>query len=421
MTVDPEELVAERHPSIDELDLPTVDFFGPEYQSAPLAVCRAARERAWVALTPHGPLVVTHADVNELLRYPEAEMVEMDIATMLRPEAEEELVSPPLEEWLAALRLFMGPDSEHVRLRRLCSSLFRPSVVDGWRPAMREVAERLVARFAAAGECELVGEFANLFPAHVFARIIGLPEEEVPAFSRWSGDIGLTFVRPLGPMRERAEAAIVGLFRYVEDLIERRRREPGDDLVSAFLELERAGEMSAFEIRGLGMALIQAGHETTKSQLSFCVWELTRHPEVWRRLAHDPGIAPNVVNELMRLHPIIPEPGRQPATDIVYRGVRIAAGTPLFLSAAAANRDPAVFEHPDRFDPDRSNATRQLGFGAGPHYCLGANLARAEMAEALPILARAMPNLRLLEFREVEGQNAIRRAETLRVAFEPQA
>jgi cytochrome P450 len=120
----------------------------------------------------------------------------------------------------------------------------------------------------------------------------------------------------------------------------------------------------------------------------------------------------------MRLHPIIPEPGRQPATDIVYRGVKIAAGTPLFLSAAAANRDPEVFEHPDRFDPDRPNAARQLGFGAGPHYCLGANLARAEMAEALPILARSLPNLRLLEFREVEGQHAIRRAEALRVAFD---
>jgi cytochrome P450 len=364
---------------------------------------------------------VTHADVNELLRYPEAEMVEMDIATMLRPEAEEELASPPLEDWLAALRLFMGPDSQHVRLRKVCGSLFRPAVVDRWRPAMREVAEDLVAGFGGAGECELVGEFANLFPAHVFARIIGLPEEEVPAFSRWSGEIGLTFVRPLAPVVERAEAAIVGLFGYVEDLIERRRREPGADLISAFLELERTGEMSAFEIRGLGMALIQAGHETTKSQLSFGVWELTRHPEVWKRLAAEPALATNVVNELMRLHPIIPEPGRQPATDIVYRGVTIREGTPLFLSAAAANRDPAVFEDPDRFDAERPNAARQLGFGAGPHYCLGANLARAEMAEALPILARAMPNVRLLEFREVDGQNAIRRADMLRLAFDPPA
>src|SRR5262245_13315980 len=123
-------------PSIDELDLPEVDFFGPEYQADPLAACRAARQRAWAARTAHGPLVVTHADVNELLRVPEEQMVEMDIATMLRPETEEDLSSPALEDWLSALRLFMGPDSQHVRLRRVCSSLFRPSVVDPWRPMM---------------------------------------------------------------------------------------------------------------------------------------------------------------------------------------------------------------------------------------------------------------------------------------------
>lgn len=409
----------EKETSFDDLQLPEVDFFGAEYQTDPLAVCRAAREQAWAARTPQGPLVVTHSDVNELLRYPEEQMVEMDIATMLRPETDEDLSTPALEDWLAALRLFMGPDSQHARLRKLCSTLFRPSVIDGWRPLMRDVAERLVRDFREAGQCDFVAQFANLYPAHVFARIIGLPDEEVPAFARWSGDIGLTFVRPLAPVRERAEAAIVGLFGYVEDLIERRRCEARDDLISRFLEIEREGGMSAAEVRGLGLALIQAGHETTKSQLSFGVWELTRHPEVWGRLAAEPDCALNIVNELMRLHPIIPEPGRQPAEDIVYRQVRIPAGTPLFLSAAAAKRDPEVFEEPDRFDPDRSNAAKQLGFGAGPHYCLGANLARAEMAEALPILAQAMPNVRLVEFREVVGQHTIRRAQRLELAFDP--
>jgi cytochrome P450 len=405
-------------PALEDLQLPEVDFFGPGYLADPLAVCAAAREEAWAAKTGHGPLILTYSDVNELLRYPEEHMYEMDIATMLRPETEEDFASAPIQDWIEALRLFMGPDSQHVRLRRLCNSLFTPSVVDRWRPAMRETAQRLAAEFRTDGECEFVGDFANLYPAHVFARIIGLPEQEVPAFARWSGDIGLTFIRPLAPVRERAEAAIMGLFGYVEDLIERRRNDPSDDLISGFLELERAGELSSREIRALGLALIQAGHETTKSQLSFCLWELTKHPEVWKRLRVEPSIALSVVNEAMRLHPIIPEPGRQPATDIVHHGVRIRAGTPLFLSAASANRDPALFDDPDAFDPDRSNAGKQLGFGAGPHYCLGANLARAEMAEALPVLAEAMPGIRLVEFKEVEGQNTIRRAESLRLVFD---
>jgi cytochrome P450 len=196
-----------RGASLDDLEFPEVDFFGVEYQTDPLAACRAAREKAWAARTPLGPLVVTHADVNELLRYPDDQMVEMDPATMLRPESGEELSTPPLEDWLAAMRLFMGPDSQHVRLRKICSTLFRPSVIDRWRPSMRGVAEHLVDGFRRAGECEFVAQFANLYPAHVFARIIGLPEEEeVPAFARWSGDIGLTFLRPLAPFRERLQS-----------------------------------------------------------------------------------------------------------------------------------------------------------------------------------------------------------------------
>jgi cytochrome P450 len=403
---------------LDQLELPDVDFFDAAYLADPAAVCRAARERAWAARTPYGPLVLTHADVSELLRHPEEQMDEMDIATMLRAEDDEDLASDPILDWMDALRLFMGPASQHVRMRQLCKSLFTPSVVDRWRPDMRKVANGLVPELVAGGTCDFVASFANLYPAHVFARIIGLPDEEVPAFARWSGEIGLTFVRPLAPVRERAEAAITGLFGYVEDLIERRRTDRRDDLISSFLELEDTGDLSTGEIRALGMALIQAGHETTKSQLSFCIWELTKHPDVWARLANEPSIALNVVNEVMRLHPIISEPGRQPAVDIVHRGVLIAKETPLFLSAASANRDPAVFDDPDVFDADRHNAGKQLGFGAGPHFCLGASLARAEMSEALPILARAMPNLRLLEFREVDGHNTIRRPELLRIAFD---
>lgn len=409
--------VERREPSFQELDLPEVDFFSASYLADPAAVCRAAREQAWAARTPYGPLILTHADVNDLLRHPEEQMDEMDIATMLRPEDEEDLTSAPIQEWMEALRLFMGPASQHVRMRRLCKSLFTPSVVNRWRPVMREVAERLAADCCRDGTCEFVASFANLYPAHVFARIIGLPDEEVPAFAKWSGDIGLMFVRPLAPVRERAETAITGLFGYVEDLIERRRNDRRHDLISTFLEIEEEGDLSSREIRALGLALIQAGHETTKSQLSFCLWELAKHSEVWKRLADEPSNALNVVDEVMRLHPIIPEPGRQPVVDIVHRGVCMGKGTPLFLSAASANRDPAVFEDPDRFDADRHNAGKQLGFGAGPHYCLGANLARAEMAEALPILARTMPNLRLIEFREVEGHNTIRRPESLRIAF----
>jgi hypothetical protein len=116
--------------SLEDVDLPEVDFFGADYLNDPLSVCRAARDRAWAATTRHGPLVLTHRDVNELLRYPEEQMYEMDIATMLRPESEDDLSSPAIRDWIDALSLFMGPDSAHVRMRRLLNSLFTPSVVD---------------------------------------------------------------------------------------------------------------------------------------------------------------------------------------------------------------------------------------------------------------------------------------------------
>jgi cytochrome P450 len=299
---------------------------------------------------------------------------------------------------------------------------FTPAQIERWRDPMREVAEQLVGEFKADGECEFVGQFASRYPAELFARIAGIPLEDVPTYRRLVDDVGLAWQRPLAPVRQRAEQAIDGLFGYVGELIEKRQRDLGDDLISQLIRAEAEGDRLSFgELRGVMVLLIFAAHDNTRNQLTMIVRELTDHPEVWRRLPDDPALAVNVVNEGMRLHPVIQDLFRVASTDVVHRDVSFAPETAIQIPAAAANRDPAVFPEPDRFRPERANAASQLSFGAGHHYCLGANLARADMAEALQVLARSLPRVRLLEYRESEARATGRRPELLRLGFETDA
>ncbi len=408
----------------ETLDLPTIDPLSPEYLVDRGATLAAAREQSWLGRTPFGPIVLTYDDANELLRRPERELHQIitgDQRLAFGNESgdEEAVTGGPIYRFLQECEApFTRPES-HQRIRKLCVPSFTPAQVERWPATMREIAERLVEEFARESECEFVSQFAARYPAEVFARIAGIPIDDLALFLRWVDDIGLAWHRPLEPVRERAEAAIEGLFEYVGDLIEKRQRDLGDDLISQLIRAEAEGDRLSFaELRGITVLLIFAAHDNTKNQLSLIVRELVEHPEVWRRLAEDPTIAPTVVNEGMRLHPVIQDHFRITSMDVVHRAVRFSPGTAIHLPAAAANRDPSVFTDPDRLDPERENAARQLSFGAGHHYCLGANLARADMAEALVVLARAMPNPRLLEFKEADARANGRRPEVLRLAFD---
>jgi cytochrome P450 len=260
---------------------------------------------------------------------------------------------------------------------------------------MRTVAASLVVDFP-AGHVDLVKDFTHQFPVEIMARLMGIPTGDIGQFGRWSTDLGLLFSFPVAPHREVVEAALEGLLGYADELIADRRASGarGDDLISLMIAAEEDGDrMSSDELRWQIVNLTFAGHDTTRNQLAFTLAMFAAQPAAWRALAADPSLAPTAVEEGLRLNPVIPATMRTVADDFVHDGVRFPAGTFVILRADTANRDPLMFPDPDRLDLRRANAHQQLTFGGGVHHCLGAALARAEMQEALPLLAAALPDL----------------------------
>lgn len=228
------------------------------------------------------------------------------------------------------------------------------------------------------------------------ARILGIPVIDIDTFEQWSTDIGLSLAFPVAPVLDRVESAIRNLFDYAGALVAERRRTPGDDLISALIAMEADGErLSARELQWIVVNLTFGGHDTTRNQLAYLLRTFCGHPDQWRRVAADPACVAGAIEEGMRLSPAIPATARTVRESSDYDGVRFPPGTLLILRADCANRDPDVFHAPETFDITRENAGKQVTFGGGLHTCLGVYLARTEIAQALPLLARAMPDVRL--------------------------
>ena len=184
------------------------------------------------------------------------------------------------------------------------------------------------------------------------------------------------------------------LTEYVTEMIAERRTDPRDDLLSDLIAIEEEGDrLSTEEMTMLAQAVLMAGTDTTRNQLACSVALFSEHPDQWALLAEQPELAPRAVEESMRYLGAVRGTARIASEDIVYRDVLFPHGTLVSTSLAGANRDPDAFEDPDVFDITRERTTAQMTFGAGIHFCMGAALARAELQEALPLLARRMPGL----------------------------
>jgi cytochrome P450 len=355
-----------------------LDLFDPGFQPDAPDV-RAAREARWYARTSQGYAVLRYAEVATLLR-----------DRRLRQGSAEPLAAQGLTEGLLAdwmrMSLLTLEGKPHARLRRLVSQAFTPRAVDALRPTMRATAQELIDGFAAQGACEFMAAFADPYPSRIIAVLLGIPPEHYPSFHGWATDLGLLFSYAVAEHRPRIEAALLGLAAYVDDLLAERRAAPGPDLISALIAAEEAGDqLSDTELRHLVTGLVFAGQDTTRNQLGCALATFLAHPAQWARLAAEPALALRAVEEVMRVRPAVPVISRVTTEAFEFEGLRIAAGTLLSLFVASANTDPRVFGPPD-FDIGRERPA-QLTFGGGIHACLGAPLARAEMAEALPILA----------------------------------
>ncbi|MGI8492859.1 MAG: cytochrome P450, partial [Acidimicrobiales bacterium] len=230
----------------------------------------------------------------------------------------------------------------------------------------------------------------------IICELLGAPKQDWKLFSQWATDIFRIFNSDLVNDLPQINRASEELDEYVRALIDQRRSDLGEDLLSELISAEEQGDrLSVDELVMLVEAVLMAGTDTTRNQLACSVALLTNHPDQWAMLAADPGLAPRAVEETMRHLGTVRGTIRFAAEEIDYRDVVFPAGTLVMASLAAANRDPSVWDDADRFDITRPAGTPQVTFGSGIHYCLGASLARAELQEALPLLAQRMPDLAL--------------------------
>jgi cytochrome P450 len=339
--------------------------------------------------------------VRVVLRYREAQTLLADRRRLHGTTgwlAMQGVIEGPLADWWRVIMPNVEGAS-HARLRRLVRKAFTPRCVEALRPAMRAAAHDLVDACAPCGECGFVGAFADPYPLRVICALLGVPPEDYSQLQRWSADLMLVISFQVAENLGRIEAALHGLYGYIDGLLERRRRArgtglDGTDLVSALIAVEEAGEkLTEQELRALLVTLIFAGHDSTTSQLAGGMATFLEHPDQWTRLAADPKLASNAVEEVMRANPAAPFAYRSAQEDFEFQGLRITAGDFVMIFTAAANADPRVID-PEGFD---ITATRpaQLSMGGGIHYCLGAALARVQMREAFTLLAARLGNPQL--------------------------
>jgi len=284
--------------------------------------------------------------------------------------------------------------ADHRRLRKLVAQAFTPRIVEQQRPRIEEIADGLVDRVAASGRMELVDDFAFPLPITVIAELLGIPVDDQDRFRAWSS----TFVTPALTPELQEEAARHGeeFIAYLDELFARRRTDPAGDLVSALVRAEDEGDhLSENELYSMVVLLVVAGHETTVSLITSAVLGLLTHPDELAALLSDMSRISSAVEELLRFDsPVERTITRWVAADVELGGQRLAHGDLAIAVLGSANRDEAQFVGADTLDLARAD-TRHVGFGRGPHFCLGAPLARLETEVALTTLLERLPSLRL--------------------------
>jgi cytochrome P450 len=372
--------------SVHDLELPEVELIDLEREEA-LAVLAEAREGHWLARTPMGFMVTRHEDVTAILR-DRRFLSALSLITQMQGIEESRFMS-------RRNRSILSVDGEdHARLRRLVAPAFTPKSADRLRPFMREVVNGLVDGIAPEGRCEFVEDICEPYPIPIICELLGAPKEDWKLFSNWASDIFRIFNNDLENDIDRIDAASDELDKYVRAMIDERRSRPADDLLSDLIAIEEEGDrLDTDDLVGLAEAVLMAGTDTTRNQLACAVALFTEHPEQWAMLAERPELARRAVEETMRYLGAVRGTVRIAGEDVEYRDVLFPSGTFVATSLAGANFDDAVFEAPATFDITKERDTPQMTFGSGIHFCLGASLARAELAEALPLLARRMPDL----------------------------
>jgi cytochrome P450 len=374
------------------------DPASPEHWSDPYPTYARLREEDPVHLR-EGPglrcwWLTRYQDVAAVLRDPRfsARRVPSELSA---PGAHERIRR--LGELLSHMLLVHDPP-DHTRLRGLVGKAFTPRVAERLRPRIESIVDGLLGAALArgTGRMDAIRDLATPLPVVVIAELLGVPTRDQMRFKRWSDDIAVVMdgtVRGAGLPRAAESAG--ELCEYLRAIFAARRRDPQGDLVSGLVAArDRGDSLSEEELVATCVLLLLAGHETTTNLIGNGLLALLRHPEQLGRLRREPRLAAAAVEEVLRYDPPVQSTSRRPHQDVHWRGQLFEAGVELDLILAAANRDPAVFADPERFDLGRAD-NRHLSFGHGAHFCLGAPLARLEAEVVFERAARRLPQLKL--------------------------
>jgi cytochrome P450 len=311
-------------------------------------------------------------------------------------------MSPFLQERLDvfgdAPRVVFSDPPVHTRLRHLVSRAFTPSRIRAMEPCIREFTRTLLDAAERKGRLEVMADLANPLPVMVIAEMLGVPPEDYHTFKRLSDLVIESDNTPPGvPLPEPVKEAFKSLREYFVAEIDKRRRQPGQDLISVLVAArEEAEALSEEELIAFVVLLLLAGNETTTNLIGNGMLALGRNPEQLQKLLRNPALMPRAIEEMLRYDCPVQSTVRYPKIDVEIDGVELKAKTVLFVMVAAANRDPAQFPNPETFDIAR-DPNPHLAFGDGIHYCLGAPLARMEGAIAIGAALERFPHLHLAD------------------------
>jgi cytochrome P450 len=340
-------------------------------------------------------VLTRYADVSQLLTDPRLSSARRrQAATAKLPEALQAALAP-INGFLGHWLLHLDPPL-HTALRSVFNEHFTKARVGRMAGRIGEIASELAEAMKPAGAANLISAFAHPLPVSVIAELMGIPRDDWPQLHEWFAELSLYF--EIGPARPallaNTAATIAAIREYLARLLERKRRHPGEDVISALPRSVDGGGMTEEQCLSNILLFLFAGHESTRSTIGNGVLALLTHPESLATLRRTPALLPSAVEEILRFDGPFMRQDRAATEDIAIGGRTIRAGQHVILVLGAANRDGAQFPNPDTFDITR-RANAHLAFAQGAHYCIGAHLARLEIRIALETLLREFPRLRL--------------------------
>ncbi|MEY2582220.1 MAG: hypothetical protein QOE09_2069 [Ilumatobacteraceae bacterium] len=370
-----------------ELDLPEISASDGTFDQQ-FARRMALEPDRWLVRNTFGYAVLHYDDVTAILRDKRWHSAVSRIPELMG------ITNPAFLE-RQQVSILSAEGDMHTRLRRLVAPAFSPRAADRLRPFMREVMSDLIDDIADNGRADFATDVCEPYPIPIICQLLGAPRKDWQLFSRWASDILEIFSVDVVDKIELIMKTQDELGDYTRGLIAERRSKPAEDLLTDLIAAEEAGDkLTTDELVMMVNAVIVGGTDTTRNQLGCAVALFANHPDQWALLAERPELAPRAVEETMRYFGAVRGTARFASSDIEYRDVLFPAGTFISVGLAEANRDSTVFSAPETFDiASEASGQPQLTFGSGIHYCLGAALARAELQEALPLLAQRMPKL----------------------------